>query len=178
MPRHDWKCTCGAITEVVRSMDCSNVGPRNHCRSCGGTSFKKQVAKTHALIPGGRSESSPWPICIPKMEKFMLRGDDGEVLKNSNGVPLVGYKDVVFTSKAHQDQYLKEHGKALMMDGEADSTVNVESTHSVYDQTSIAPSEYSTKLAEQSFFVEDPNEVSEDIILSKALALGTPTTVA
>lgn len=160
MPRYDWKCTCGATTEVVRCMAESSVGPHRPCGNCGGTAFTKAVCKPQVHIPGGRSENGTWPVRIPKAEKFILRNPDGSVVRDNKGIPLVGYKDVVFKNLAEQKDWMNRNGKELMMDGEADSTGS-DSQHSVYDQSHPAPSDAASKAASNAFFVEDPNEVAD-----------------
>lgn len=166
MPRYDWKCqTCNAVTEVYRSMAQSDLGPHQPCGRCRSHNFKKAISRPEVMIPGGRSESSTWPVTISKAEKFMLRNPDGSFALDHKGVPLVGYKDVTFKNAAEQKEWLNRNGKELLMDGEADSTKG-SSEASFYDQRALPPSAEAASVASRSFFVEDPNEVA-DIAYSK-----------
>lgn len=134
-----------------------NVGPRQTCPSCGGSQFKPTVAAAQVHVPGGRSERSPWPLKIDKLERVVTRTPDGKIVRDEHDRPVVSYRDVVFHSLAEQNEYLQRTGRERMMDGEADSTVNEESTHSVYHHGDTpAPSAEASRMASRAFYVEDP----------------------
>lgn len=115
-------------------------------------------------MPGGRSEQGVWPLRVPKLEKHLLK-ENGQIVKDAKGLPVVVYKDVVFQSLSDQNEYLARNGLARMMDGEADSTVNEDSTHSVFTNGELppAPSEKALTLASNIFFTEDPKAISKEI---------------
>lgn len=147
--RYDWRCTCGATVEVVRTMTDCLVGPRHECPRCRGHDFRKQVSRPEVLVPGGKSERSPYPFVLPKAEKFF----DYE-----RGVVVT--RDVVFHSFAEQKEWMDRHDKVLYMDGEADSTFNSDSQKSVFTQGETAPPTPAAQtLSEQMFYVESPAEV-------------------
>lgn len=159
MPRYDWECQnpdCKSTTEVYRSMSDSDVGPYGKCEGCGGTLFTKKFSAHQVLIPGGGSAaSSIWPLRVPKLEKVFAKNPDGTYQRDQYGRAIFHKRDVIFKDKAHQDSWLAERGLARMMDGEADSTVHEESTHSVYHQGDTpAPNERANVKAQGSFFVE------------------------
>ena len=148
----------------------SSRPPYHGCKRCGNDHYTKQVSKpAPPLIVGGRSERSPWPLRVPKLEKFNLRAPDGSLVRDAQGRPVVGHKDVVFKSAAEQREYLDRQGLALMMDGEADSTFNPDSQKSAYHQgDGVAPTPEADRLQQQTFFVEDPNEISPGLLQATA----------
>ena len=125
------------------------VGPRHACPRCGGQSFRRQVSRPEILVPGGKSERSPYPFKLTKAEKS-FDYQRGEVVT----------KDVVFRSFAEQKEWMERHDKVLFMDGEADSTFNPDSQRSTFVQGDTPPpTPGAAALSEQLFFVERPEEV-------------------
>ncbi|MBM63679.1 MAG: hypothetical protein CL484_12105 [Acidobacteria bacterium] len=121
--------------------------------------------------PDGRGgHQTGWPIKVPGLAETYKRDDKGNVMYVSEVVgtdskgnaiikktPAKEYKDVIFNSKKHQDEWLKRHDMSRMMDGRSASTGNGEK--SVYDnQRDPAPSKRAQSMASMGRFVE-----SEDI---------------
>jgi hypothetical protein len=97
-------------------------------------------------------------VVLRNAEKFLVRDAHGKIVVR-DGLPVVGYRNVVFQNKREQDEYLARRGWARLADGEADSTVSEESTHSAFSQGDTPPpTPEAVQLAEQTFFVENVQE--------------------
>ena len=149
---YEWRCKCGATIEVTRRMSDSEVGPRESCPRCKGTSFKKMVSMPGKAV-NARSENSPFPMRIRHLERPTH-------IKNAEGA-IVGIerKPVVFQNEHEYNTYLNARGLVKMCDGE-DPMVG-DSQHSVYDQREgSAPNARAAALAERAHFVESPDSVT------------------
>src|SRR3990167_8496254 len=137
MPRYDWICeTCegrgdSTTVEVYRSINDYQQSPVQPCRICGSETWRASMNRTHIMVPGGRSERTGFPLRIPKATKQQMVNEKGQPLYDTSGRPAFKYTDVVLNSKADYDEWCVRNNKVCMMDGEADSTVNEDSTHSV-----------------------------------------------
>ncbi len=177
MPKYDWKCgSCDSVTEVFRRMSHYDMSPIHPCHSCGSESWSKVITAPQLVLNEDHKIKTPdgkggyetgWPIKVPGLVETYKRDDKGNVVyvkelkgHDKDGTPIIKhtpakeYKDVVFRSRSHQRQWLKENSMVLSMDGHSSSTGNSE--HGRYgDQHDPAPSERAEKMFKNSRFVEE-----------------------
>lgn len=142
---YHWRCTdCEQKVEVDRPISQSDVPPLDPCPVCRSTSFKKLVALTAPTVNYQRRDS-----CYP------FKFSPGE-----------GRKDVVFTSKAQQDSWMKRHGYMLHFDAKGRDAM-VGRDQSVESRRVLPPSPRAERLAQQARwlsaeelqrFEQDPNK--------------------
>ncbi len=158
---YEWRCQnpeCEAEVEVHRSMRDAELPPINACPQCGAMNWQKIlgnfVAVTHTM------RDNTFPIKVPGLRKVVKTDRvTGQVLKDHLNRPIVEYRDVVFSSRKQQKQWLKENGMCLTEDGRDPSIGR--SQHSHYQQPgndSTAPSDAAAEMVRGAQFIE-PREV-------------------
>lgn len=157
---YDWRCQnpkCEAEVEVYRSLPDAELPPIQSCPQCGAKNWQKVLGRFSAITH--ESRDNMFPIKVPGLQKVVKTDPrTGQVARDELNRPIVEYRDVVFTSRKQQKEWLKEHDMCLMEDGR-DPSIGP-SQHSHYQQPgdTPAPSRAAEDMVKGAQFVE-PREV-------------------